>query len=426
MTDKGPVSTESGEQRVWRVLGFLARLAVAMLESGYATDSVVRTTRICAAALGFADVTVIGTGRTLTVQYVRDDEYPLSRTEVAATLDSFDCDRMKRLKNLAHQVASEGCDAATATEGLHQADRGPGPWPWWVTGFGGALLALCIAVQVGGTALAALGAAVVLMPVWALGRGLGVAGVPRLYAVAVQTIFAGTLGGLAHLVGVVTVTDTAVLIATVWVLLVPMPQLISTATDAVSADTVTATARAASALLTVAGIVLGGALVVTVSQRISFGPPIDPHLLPLPVWLALGFSVLGAIGNAVFNGGGPDLLLPAAGAGLLAAATNQFLIHTAHLSPDWTGSIAAVVLGFAAAAASERLRMPMSALILVGLTGALLPGLVLYQGLVVELFHTSGIGYFVRAFTICVGLGVGAALGVLLFYLNRSSPRRTR
>lgn len=106
-----------------------------------------------------------------------------------------------------------------------------------------------------------------------------------------------------------------------------------------------------------------------------------------------------------------------------AAATNQFLIHTAHLSPDWTGSIAAVVLGFAAAAASERLRMPMSASIL---TGALLPGLVLYQGMVVELFHTSGIGYFVRAFTICVGLGVGAALGVLLFYLTRSSPRRAR
>ncbi|MBB5918060.1 uncharacterized membrane protein YjjB (DUF3815 family) [Nocardia transvalensis] len=74
-----------------------------------------------------------------------------------------------------------------------------------------------------------------------------------------------------------------------------------------------------------------------------------------------------------------NLLLPAAGAGLLAAAVNQMLTHLANMPPVWSAPITAIALGFVAAASSEWLRLPVSALMLVGLT--------LYQGLVEELFH---------------------------------------
>ncbi|MEV0247264.1 threonine/serine exporter family protein [Nocardia sp. NPDC050712] len=415
--------TQADIQRIWVALDFLAGLAVAMLESGYATDSMHQTVTACAAAIGVHPVTVAGTGRTITVEYVFGDRSAATRTGVASTLDSVDCDRMKRLKNLARAVAAEGLDPEIALVRLAAADRGPQPWPWWIAPFGGALLALCIAVQVGGSGAAALIAAFVLVPVWALGHGLTVLTVPRLYGAAVQTVLAAGLSGMAHMSGLVTVSEAAIAIATVWVLLVPMPQLVSMSIDAISSDTVTATARAASSLLAVAGITLGGALVVTIVQNSAL-TPVDPRLPVLPIWLALIFSILGALGNAVFNGGGRDLLAPAAAAGLLAAAVNQTLIHVVHLSPDWSGPFSAIVLGFVAAASAERLRVPMSALILVGITGALLPGLVLYQGLVIELFHSSGVGYCVRAFTICVGLGVGAALGVLLFFLTRQRPWR--
>ncbi|MBF6214503.1 threonine/serine exporter family protein [Nocardia puris] len=413
---------EDERRRTWASLDFLVKLATAMLESGYATDPMTQTVRLCGAAMGLERITVVGIGRTVTLEYLCADGQALTRTAAASTIDAFDCDRMKRLKNVAREVTLSGTDPDTARRMLADAERGPLPWPWWFLPFGGSLLALCIALQVGGTAKAAVAAAVVLPPVYALGRGLGRLAIPRLYGVAVQTAFAAALGGLLHVAGAITLTDTAVLIATNWVLLVPMPQLVSTAIDAVSSDGVAALARAASALLVVGGITLGGALVLAFSQRFSFGDPIDPTLPQLSLRLAIGFSILGALGNAVFNGGGRDLLLPAAGAGLLTAAVNQTLIHAGNMPSEWSGPIAAAALGFAAAACSDLLRLPMTALALVGITGALLPGLIVYQGLVIELFHTSGVGYFVRAFAVCVGLGVGAALGVILYVLFRRIP----
>ncbi|NKY84271.1 threonine/serine exporter family protein [Nocardia veterana] len=408
---------EGADREVWGALDFLTRLAVSMLEAGFPSEPMTDAVAACAAAMGLDRVTVIGLGRVVTIEYLAVDGRALTRTATAATVDAFDCERMKRLLTAAREAAVSGADAETAHRILDAAETRKLPWPRWFVPFGGALLALCIALQVGGSGAAALAAAVVLLPVFWLGQGLGSLAIPRLYGVALQAPLAATLCALLHLVGALTMTEVAVAIATNWVLLVPMPQLVATAIDAVSSDTVAATARAASALLAVGGIAMGGALVFAVSQRFSFGESIDPTLPQLPIWLAITFSILGALGNAVFNRGGPDLLLPAAAAGLLTASVNQPLIHAAHIPPDWSGPLAAVALGFAAAACALPLRLPMTALALVGITGALLPGLTLYQGLVLELFHVSGIGYFVRTFAVCVGLGVGAALGVILNWL---------
>ncbi|MEU6564421.1 threonine/serine exporter family protein [Nocardia nova] len=415
---------EGADREVWGALDFLTRLAVAMLEAGFPSEPTTEAVSACAAAMRLERVTVIGLGRVVTIEHLAADGHALTRTATAATVDAFDCERMRRLLAVARDSVLTGADAETAHRILDGAERRPQPWPRWFIPFGGALLALCIALQVGGTAVAALAAAVVLIPVFWLGQGLGALAIPRLYGVALQACLAAVLGGLLHAVGALTMTEIAVLIATNWVLLVPMPQLVTTAIDAVSSDTVAATARAASALLAVGGIAMGGVLIFAVSQRISFGRPIDPALPQLPIWLAIIFSILGALGNAVFNRGGRDLLLPAAAAGLLTASVNQTLIHAAHIPPDWSGPIAAVALGFAAAACAVPLRLPMTALALVGITGALLPGLTLYQGLVLELFHISGVGYFVRTFAVCVGLGVGAALGVILNRLLHRARHR--
>ncbi|GAB2703539.1 hypothetical protein GCM10027089_27060 [Nocardia thraciensis] len=176
-------------------------------------------------------------------------------------------------------------------------------------------------------------------------------------------------------------------------------------------------------MLAVAGIAIGATLVLALSQRFPSVTPIHPDLPQLPIWLVLCFSILGALGNAVFNNGGRNLLLPAAAAGLLAAVVNQVLVHLANIPPVWSAPITAIALGFVASATYEWLRLPVSALMLVGLTGALLPGLTLYQGLVEELFHLSGMRYFVQTLAIGVGLGFGAACGVLLhsLYARRTS-----
>lgn len=406
---------DTDRQHVEAELRFLADLGIATLESGYATEAMLLMVTSCAAAWGMSEVLVTGTGRTVTVQCVDERGHLHSRQAQASTLDAFDCDRMRRIKAVARRLVVDHLDPETACRELAAADAGPQPFPWWALQAGGMLLAFCICLQIGGTALAASLAAATQLVVNLTGRGLGGLGVPKFFAVVVQATVAGAFGGTFHLAGWLPVAQAATLVATTWVLIAPLPQLISTAIDMVSADSLTALARALGAALIIGGIALGGVLILSLSWRFDLGPASNAVLPVLPVWLGISFAVLGAIGNALFNVGGLHLLAPAAVAGLVTASVNQALIHLGNMPSAWAGPIAAIVLGFLAAASAERLRVPMSALVLVGITGALLPGLIVCQGLILSVYQVSGIGYFVQAAAVCVGLGVGASLGVHLW-----------
>ncbi|WP_278262339.1 threonine/serine exporter family protein [Nocardia sp. AG03] len=396
-------------------LRFLTDLGAAVLESGYATEAMTVLVGSCAAAWELPEVTVTGTGRVVTVQCRGADGRTLSRLAQAATLDSFDCDRMRRIKIVARTTVTERLDPESARRRLRAADHGPQPFPWWSIQAGGMLLAFCICLQIGGNALTALLAAGTQLVVNLSGRGFAALRVPKIFTVAVQAALAGTIAGAAHLLGELSVAQAATVIATTWVLIAPLPQLISTAIDMVSADSLTALSRALGAALIIGGIALGGLLVLALAWRFDLGTPVDPALPVLPVWLGIVFAVFGALGNALFNAGGPTLLLPAAVAGLVTASVNQALIHLGHVPSAWAGPMAATVLGFLAAATADRLRLPMSALALVGITGALLPGLIVCQGLIQSVYQRSGVGYFVQAGAVCVALGVGASFGVYLW-----------
>lgn len=406
---------DTDRRRVTDELRFLTELGTATLESGYATEAMTLMVTSCAAAWGRTQILVTAVGRTVFVQCADADGDPVSRVAQATTLDSFDCDRMRRIKQVAQRTVVERLDPRTACRLLAAADAGPQPFPWWSVQAGGMLLAFCICLQIGGTALAASLAALTQLVVNLSGRGLGALGVPKFFTVAVQATVAGTFGGVFHLLGGMPVAQAATVVATAWVLIAPLPQLISTAIDLVSADSLTALARALGAALIIGGIALGGVLVLSLSWRFDLGGAADAVLPVLPIWLGICFAILGAIGNALFNVGGPHLLLPAAVAGLVTAAVNQTLIHAANIPAAWAGPLAAVVLGFLAAASAEWLRLPMTALTLVGITGALLPGLIVCQGLILSVYQVSGIGYFVQAGAVCVALGVGASFGVYLW-----------
>lgn len=404
-------------RRIEAALHFLTELGASMLESGYATDAMLLMVKPCAAVMGLGEVTVVGLGRVVIVECVDGEGRTTSKMAQAASLDSFDCDRMRRLKNVARDAVLHQLDPDTACERLAAANAGPQPFPWWSVQAGGVLLAFCICVQIGGSPLAGLLAALTQLVVNLSGRGFGAAQVPKFFAVAVQAALAGSFGGAFHLLGWLTVAQAATVIATTWVLIAPLPQLISTAIDLISADSLTALARALGAGLIIGGIVLGGLLILSLSWRFDLGVAADPALPVLPIWLGIVFAVLGAIGNALFNVGGRTLLLPAAVAGLLTAAVNQTLIHAANLPSAWAGPLAAVALGFVASVVAEPLQLPVSALALVGITGALLPGLIVCQGLILAVYQVTGVGYFVQAAAVCVGLGIGASLGVYLWSL---------
>ncbi|QIS11447.1 threonine/serine exporter family protein [Nocardia arthritidis] len=407
--------TDADGPPAYGALDFLTRLTVAMLESGSATDAVVDSVGRCAVALGVRGATVVTLGRVVTIDHAVGNRHAVTRVAMARSLDIFDCDRMRRLDRVAKTVIRERPETARATALLADALRARPPWPWWVVPGGGALLAVCIALQVGGSPTAAALAAVVLIAVNLIGRGVGRLRLPSMYTVAAQSAATVGLGAALYAAGLLPITGTAVLIATNWLLLMPIPQLLLIATDAVGTRGLTALERAASAGVAVIGIGVGGALALAASHRVVFDGPIHSELPVLPVWLALIFAILAAVGNAVFNRGGPDLLIPAAIEGLVTGAIYQVLVHAAEVKPLIAAPLTAVVLGFAAGIVADRFHLPVTAMALIGITGALLPGLTVYQGLISELFHRSGFGFFAQAVGICVALGAGAALGVALY-----------
>lgn len=206
----------------------------------------------------------------------------------------------------------------------------------------------------------------------------------------------------------------AAAVAVTWTLLVPLPHIVGWVADAAGSEHLAAVARASSALLVVSGIVIGGTLVIAGADRLGFEPAQNWQLPTLAIPLGLLFAVLGAMANAVANGGGLDLLGPAAVIGLATAACNQTLIHVLGVPSAWAAAIAAVLLGIGASLWSRRIPYPGSVLALMGITGALLPGLTVYQGLAAELGHHSGVSPFATAAAVCFGLGVGVTFGMTL------------
>lgn len=150
--------------------------------------------------------------------------------------------------------------------------------------------------------------------------------------------------------------------------------------------------------------------------------------LDLPVlgwtWVVL-FSLLGAVGNAFANAGGRDLILPAAVIGAGTALCNLTLVHVLGLPSIWAAGLTAAVLGIVAALWAHRSAYSATALTLVGLTGALLPGLVLVQGLRAVLDHAPSSTFFLQAGGTALALGVGTSMGfAIAAHLLRKDPHR--
>ena len=397
-TDTHPAETPdiSG---CWERLDLLLHFAIADAEAGRATTDTVATIRACAAALGMPDLTVISSGRTFMLEHVLPSGEALTRVGSAATIDAIDCERLRRLGHVAADI--EG--GHVRVDGIRRLiDTAVGTArPWWWAAAGMTVLAACIALQIGASPLAALLAAVLQVLVSAFGALAATrASTLRLFVVATQCLVGAAFVATFHAVGALSWIEAATCLAVSWLLLIPLPSLLTLVVD---------------------GIVLGGGIVLTIADHLRLRGPGDFDLPTLAVPLVLVFSALGAMANGVANGGGRRLLLPAAAIGVATAACNQALIHLVGLDAPWASIASAVVLGAGAALWARVLPYPAPVLALVGITGALLPGLVVLRGVVLELFHTSGLFFFGQAVVICLGLGIGATFGFqLVARLSRS------
>lgn len=391
----------------------LARLAAGFVGSGFPSSEAFDISRRCARGLGIGDVIILDAGQVVTVQYVAADGASVDRTVVAVGFGGINCQAMKTLDQLAEATAHGRLDAAGLSAGLDALEQEPPPNAAMLTA-GMATLAFAIALQVGIGWLPALITAAIQAVVTVTATYCGRWGVRRLFLCAGQAMLAGLLIGGAHLWGLMGAVDAAAALGVPWLLAIPLPILIGMVVDFVREIPAAAMARMFVVLVGGGGVAIGAVVVLTAIHSLDPAVGHDVGLPTLPIALGLLFSVIGALANALANGGAWDLLWPAAVAGLVTAVVCQSLIHGAGWSGLWASTMASVVLGFLCALWERRSPYPTSVLALMGITGAIIPGLTVYAGIAKLVFGGSGTADFVSALLTGVGIGVGVAFGVLL------------
>lgn len=400
------------KDEVQKRLGMLVVLATSMIESGRSISGTSRIIKASAKGVDLNNILVNATGKIVSLQYINSSNEVYIRNGHAKAVDSFDCDRMKQLEIIASKISSGKLTSDDAIIEIEKCKHISKPW-WWTTG-GLAVLGFCVSLQVGGLFNTAIVTAILHFLVSLAGRFLGKYSVPNLYAVAIQCIIGGIIAFGAHYFGLVSVQGAIVALAVSWMLLVPQSLIISAVLDVTNQQYVAGVTHTSLIVLISSGIIMGGIITLSMTDLLHLSPNQKIVLPTLSIPLGIVFSVIGATANAMANSGGKDLVIPAAIIGLVTASINQVLLNLLGFPALWAASITAIILGFCSELLARRVLYPAPVLALMGIAGALLPGLVVYNGVAQELFQENGIPHFLQAGLTCLCLGIGVTFGFLL------------
>ncbi|WP_300672876.1 threonine/serine exporter family protein [Soonwooa sp.] len=400
------------KNEVQKRLGLLVILATSMIESGRSISGTVRIVKASAKGIGLKNVLINATGKIVSIQYIDPDNEVFIRNGIAKSVDAFDCDKMKQLEIVASKISSGDFTVEKGIEAIEQCKNISKPW-WWVTG-GLSVLGFCVALQVGGLFVTALIAGLLHFLVSISGRLLSRFNIPNLFSVALQCIVGGAIAFGAHYLGLISLTGAIVALAVSWMLLVPQSLIISAVLDITNQQYVAGITHTSLIVLISSGILMGAVMALSMTSVLQL-PQDQKIILPtLSIPLGILFSVIGATANAMANSGGKSLIIPAAIIGLVTASINQILLHFFEMPSLWAASITAIILGFFSELLARRVVYPAPVLALMGIAGALLPGLVVYNGVALQLFNEDGTKYFIQAALTCICLGIGVTFGFLL------------
>lgn len=408
-------------------LGFLADFGCGFLESGQPGWRVGEALTNCAEAQGIDGFRFNTVGKVVMVEAALPGDGTMTVTTAAKALDLIDCTRSWRLHQLAVDICSD--DALARRIGtLRQRveDLRAYNTPWWAVAGGTTMLAFIISMQLGLGWREWVGAAVVQLLTALFGQGIARVNLPELFSVVLRASAAGTLATLLVLAGVMDPVGAAAAIAVNWVLLIPLPQIIGAMTDVIDSDYLSAVSRAGTVAVTAFGISISAVYIFALGELLGMDHPLVRDVPGLPWYLALVFSALGAIANAFANGGWLRLILPAATIGVVTGVVNQFLLNVVGASTVWAAAGAATVLGGVAVVMAARTGYPHHVFALMGVTGALLPGIPVVSGLLREMGGESGSDHFFSAVAVCVAIGTGVALGSFVVEKLRHSHGEAR
>jgi uncharacterized membrane protein YjjP (DUF1212 family) len=319
--------------------------------------------------------------------------------------------RLTALHSLVQEASIGMLEVEEAHRRLAEIKRGRGPFPAWLLVVSLGLIAAAASVLAGGGPLVAGTAFVATV----LGDRTAVAlarrGVVEFFQLAVAAAIGAAAAALVVWAG--NPTQASTIVTGAILALLPGRPLVASIQDGITGDLVSAGARLLEVFFIIAAIVSGLGVVVYVAVKMNV--PIDvshlpqyPALLrPVSVVAAAAVSLTFAICLVV-----PRKVLPAAALGGGLIWVLYVLLVLADVTPVLASAIAAVVVGALANLYARRRQAPILPYV-VPVIAPLLPGTMLYRGMV-ELnagAPEAGLLSLIGALSVALALGAGVNLG---------------
>jgi uncharacterized membrane protein YjjP (DUF1212 family) len=346
--------------------------------------------------------------------------------------------RLTALHSLVQEASVGMLELETAHRRLAEIKHGRSVYPPWLLVASLGLIAASASVLGDGGPLIAGTAFVATVLGDRAAAVLGKRGIAEFFQLAVAAAIGGAAAVLVvwagHPAQASTIVTGAILA------LLPGRPLVASIQDGITGDLVSAAARLLEVFFMIAAIVAGVGVVVYVAVDlnvpvdVSHLPSIPARLGPVPVLAAAVVSLAFAISLAV-----PRRVLPAAALGGGLIWVLYALLVRSDVTPVLASAIAAVVVGTLGSLYARRRQAPTLPYV-VPTIGPLLPGTLLYRGMV-ELNTGSpqaGVLSLIGALSVALALGAGVNLGGELVRsfqriglsmsgrLDRPAARRTR
>ncbi|GAA1541433.1 threonine/serine exporter family protein [Actinomadura kijaniata] len=323
--------------------------------------------------------------------------------------------RLTELHALVQQASIGMLELDEAHRRLAEIKRGRGPYPPWLMVVSLGLIAASAGVLVGGGTIVAATAFVATLCGDRTAAWLARRGIAEFFQLAVAAAIGATAAAI-----VVVAADSpgraSTIVTGAALALVPGRPLVASVQDGITGDLVSAGARLLEVFFIITAIVAGlgvavyAAVSLDVDVSVSHLPDFPALLTPVPVLAAATVSLTFAICLAVPR----DVLLPAAVGGALIWIVYVLLLN-AHVKPVLAAAVSAVLIGALGSLLARRRNAP-SLPFIVPAISPLLPGTLLYRGMV-ELNTgeaAAGALSLVAALSTALALGAGVNLGTEL------------
>ncbi|MEV4253037.1 threonine/serine exporter family protein [Spirillospora sp. NPDC049652] len=319
--------------------------------------------------------------------------------------------RLTALHKLVQEASIGMLDLDEARARLNEIKRGRAPYPAWLMVVCLGLIAAAASILVGGGPLVAATAFVATLFGDRTAAALARRGVAEFFQLTVAAAIAATAAALVvaagHQAHASTIVTGAILA------LLPGRPLVASVQDGITGDLVSAGARLLEVFFIIAAIVAGLGVVVYVAVRLNVDinvghMPVSPALLrPVPIIAAAIVALTFAVCLAVPR----DVLVPAAIGGGLIWVLYVVLLNW-KVTPVLASAVSAILVGVLGSMLARRRHAP-SLPYIVPAISPLLPGTLLYRGMV-ELNTGSaqqGAQTLVAALSVALALGAGVNLG---------------